>query len=53
MQTSVRLITGLTALAIGALAFGPAALAYESLEAAVADAARQEKPLLIDFYTEW
>ena len=51
MHTSVRLAV----LAIGALALGqaPAALAYESLDAAVADAAKQEKPLLIDFYTEW
>jgi hypothetical protein len=36
-----------------AIALAPGALAYESLDEAVADAARMEKPLLVDFYTEW
>ncbi|MCA9754784.1 MAG: hypothetical protein KDA27_03205 [Candidatus Eisenbacteria bacterium] len=40
--------------AVTALLAATAAQAgYESLEAARAAAAEQQKPLLLDFYTEW
>jgi hypothetical protein len=55
MMTSSRqrLLAGLAALSL--LAAGPAAAAdaYESIGAAVADAAKLGKPLLIDFHTSW